>query len=381
MLHYFQFKNFFSFREGATISFQLDGKVPAGIGRGETKVSTVVALKGANASGKTHALKALQFIANFCAKSFESDPKDYIGFNSFFENAEPSEFEVEFVKDGVLYTYFLECTDRSVISEVISRRINSRKTKVIERRNNEIVKAVGEFARIKDIKLRGNASLVATAHQYEIEEIKPIREFFTRILSNVGYDGFRERALGVSSAAKFLHTRKELLNQIVKFLKECDTGISRVEISNGKNEKGADEYFPIFWHTWNGVEKVVTHYEESSGTKFLLRILPQIFVTIENGTILILDEMDMHLHPMVLRKVVNLFLDESINRNNAQLLCSTHDSDVLDQLGKYRVHLVNKQENESFLYRLDELPGDLVRNDRSIVPVYKDGKIGGVPRI
>jgi len=50
-------------------------------------------------------------------------------------------------------------------------------------------------------------------------------------------------------------------------------------------------------------------------------------------------------------------------------------------MGKYRTFLVNKTDNESFGYRLDEIPGEMLRNDRSITPIYNAGKIGGIPRI
>jgi hypothetical protein len=43
--------------------------------------------------------------------------------------------------------------------------------------------------------------------------------------------------------------------------------------------------------------------------------------------------------------------------------------------------LVNKEDNESFAYRLDEIPGDILRNDRPILPAYNDGKIGGIPKL
>ncbi|MEA1911137.1 MAG: ATP-binding protein, partial [Spirochaetota bacterium] len=76
-----------------------------------------------------------------------------------------------------------------------------------------------------------------------------------------------------------------------------------------------------------------------------------------------------------------LFTDESINTEDAQLLFTTHNSKIMDVLGKYRTILVNKEENESYLYRLDELPGDLIRNDRPIEPIYRSGKVGGVPKV
>jgi hypothetical protein len=53
----------------------------------------------------------------------------------------------------------------------------------------------------------------------------------------------------------------------------------------------------------------------------------------------------------------------------------------MDTLGKYRTFLVNKENNESFGYRLDEIPGDMLRNDRLISPIYNEGKIGGIPKL
>jgi hypothetical protein len=53
----------------------------------------------------------------------------------------------------------------------------------------------------------------------------------------------------------------------------------------------------------------------------------------------------------------------------------------MDKLGKYKIVIVNKEENESYLYRLDEIPGDILRPDRPITPAYRANKIGGKPRI
>lgn len=103
--------------------------------------------------------------------------------------------------------------------------------------------------------------------------------------------------------------------------------------------------------------------------------------TLQLGGIAIVDEFDVHLHPQILPKILDLFTDPAKNPNNAQLIFSTHDTEILNTLGKYRSYLVNKTNNESFAYRLDEIPGDLVRNDRQISPIYRDGKIGGVPRV
>ena len=94
-----------------------------------------------------------------------------------------------------------------------------------------------------------------------------------------------------------------------------------------------------------------------------------------------MDEFDTDFHPHMLKKIVSYFDDEKLNVHNAQMLFSTHNTNILEYLGKYRTVLINKESSESYGYRLDEIPGDIIRNDRPIAPVYNSGKIGGVPRL
>ena len=65
------------------------------------------------------------------------------------------------------------------------------------------------------------------------------------------------------------------------------------------------------------------------------------------------------------------------------MIFTTHNDNIMDIMGKYRITLLNKDKCESYAYRLDEIPGDILnlRNDRSILRVYNEGKIGGVPRL
>ncbi|PTT56329.1 abortive infection protein, partial [Aeromonas sp. HMWF014] len=69
------------------------------------------------------------------------------------------------------------------------------------------------------------------------------------------------------------------------------------------------------------------------------------------------------------------------NTNQSQIIFTTHNSEIIDFLGRYRTYIVEKTENESFAYRLDEISGDILRNDRPILPIYNSGKIGGVPKL
>jgi hypothetical protein len=139
--------------------------------------------------------------------------------------------------------------------------------------------------------------------------------------------------------------------------------------------------FFICYFSKSKKEKFLTFQEQSSGTKELYRQLGLYKIALSNGKTLVLDEFDINLHPDLLPLLVDLFEDKKTNPYNAQMIFTTHHTEIMNKLGKYKIVLVNKEDNESFLYRLDEIPGDMIRNDRPITPIYNAGKIGGKPKI
>lgn len=381
MLLEFGFKNFFCFKEGISISFKLDSNCPVNISHGRN-FTTVLGIKGANGAGKTHVLKGLAFLSDFCANSFSSKPEEVLGIDTFFENNRQSEFYAEFLIEGVTYFYELSITRNEVKREVIYRKkgVRGKKVKILERNDNELT-AVKEFSRLNAIKLRKNASLISTAHQYEFDELEDIHTFFKYFISNVSYGGLAETPRDIKFVSEFLNEHKGYLKFIKEFVTGCDTGISDINIIKLKGKKGAAEFFPIFVHVVDKKPHPVTMFSESSGTKALFRDLTSYKLVLETGGLLILDEFDTHLHPHILPKLIQLFFDPKINKKNAQIIFSTHDAEILNLLGRYRTYLINKEENESFVYRLDEIPGDILRNDRPILPAYNEGRIGGIPKL
>jgi hypothetical protein len=376
----FGLKNFFCFKEGVSISFRLDSKCPANISLGRD-FATVLGIKGANGSGKTHILKGLAFLCNFCTDSFSNKPDGRIGIEAFYYNEQPTDFYAEFSIHEVTYRYELSLTDKEVTRECIYRT-KGKKVKILERLSNELVSRTKEFAQFDSIKLRKNASIISTAHQYEFNELNDVYDFFNFAISNVSYTGMQETPSDINAVSEFLKNNKNILKFVNGFIAKCDTGISKIEIVEIKKEDGGKpEYAPVFVHEVNGKPRAVTHFTESSGTKALFRELPSYELVLKTGGLLVLDEFDNHLHPHILPILLDLFLNPKTNKTNAQIIFSTHDSEILNFLGRYRTYLVNKDKNESFAYRLDEIPGDILRNDRPILPVYTEGKIGGVPKL
>lgn len=375
MLLEYGFKNFFSFKEGAEISFRLDENCPAKISRNKD-YSNLLCIKGANGSGKTNILRALYFLGSFCSRSFSADPDHLLLFNSHFDSEDHTEFYAEFRMGSYLYRYELEAIDTEVLRETIYRT-KSKKTKILERKLNKITFVSKAFDPLKAIKLRKNASIISTDNQYQLGLLKDLYKFFRNINSNVSYGGLNESLPNDDGVSKFLFQNSEYFDFVKKFISECDVGVTDIELVESKSDDGTVRYSPVFMHG----DEPVTKYTESSGTKALFRSLGNYKRVIENGGILVADEFDIHLHPDILPKIINLFEDEKINKKAAQLIFTTHSEEVLNILGRYKTYLVNKENNESYTYRLDEIPGDILRNDRPILPAYRDGKIGGVPKL
>lgn len=378
MLLKFGLKNFTSFNEGVEISFELDANVPASIAGGR-EYATIMCVKGANGSGKTHLLKGLTFIGYFASRSFSADTESEIPVDPYFFSVEPSEFYVEFSHNGVDYLYELSVTKHNVVREALFQT-KQRKTKIFVR-DGQSVDIVKRLSAIESIELRKNASLISTARQHRVEELLGPYEFFAGILSNVTQAGFTKTPHSeINFVSKFYLDNPDYFEQAKDFIRGCDVGVSDVILYSEKSVDGTENYFPVFHHTIGDIHELVYPSTESSGTLYLYRTLAAYLYCLAKGQVFIADEFDIYLHPHILPKILDLFLGET-NDKGAQLLFSTHNSDVLDLCGRYRTYLVNKENNASYAYRLDEVPGDILRNDRSIIPPYNEGRIGGVPRL
>jgi len=377
MLLEFGAENFYSFKEGFQISFQ---KSKSSV----QDIANIVAIKGANASGKTNVIKALNFLSIFTTNSFSNlKPDEDIYISSFFTNNEPITLYIIFLEKNIEYKYELILTNKKIISETIWKK-DKRETLIIKRDENSIT-TTKEYNELKMINLnRKNASIISSAKQYGIEKIDMIYNLFNKIVTNVHQFGKidnKDMFLDVNDISEIYFENKEYLKFITNFLQKADIGITTIDILKSENEKSGEIiYIPIFKCN-NKDEKNLTYYEQSSGTQSLYLQLHLYLIVLNTGGVLALDEFDINLHPDLLPMLLDLFEDTKSNYNNAQLILTTHNDDIMDRLGKYKTILVNKEDNESFLYRLDEISGDIIRNDRLISPIYNANKIGGKPKI
>lgn len=386
MIYSFGVNNYFSFKEGMEVSFELSAKTPESVSR-KKRVSTVMGVKGANASGKTNVLKAIEFISEFVTRSFEYK-SEKIGFRNYFDNDRVSDFYVDFEIDSIRYFYELAAMPNGVVREAVYKKLQ-RKTLIIERKGNTITKRSSEFSAIDIIKLKSNASLISTVMMYKLKDLpddfNKIFKVFSNITGNVTGLGVIEDEYLFSRdhVSKFYFESPEGFEFAKKIIISSDLGIRDIVLHTRENDAGEKIHFPMFYHTHGDSTDVcpLTSYDQSSGTMALYRRLGVYFIALQGGGLLVMDEFDQNCHPMLLPQLIDLFQNPDTNPLGAQFIFTAHNSDIIDFLGKYRTILVAKDQGESYCYRLDQIPGDLIRNDRSIAALYREGKIGGVPKI
>lgn len=381
MIKKFGVKNFYGFKEGVEIDFTFDGKVPDEVRRGKD-FTTVLGLKGANGSGKTNVLKAIAFLNEFCCRSADTGKDDEIKLSSYRGSLEPTDFYIEFEANEIEYFYELTLDKTQVFREALYKK-EKRKTPILTREKNKITQACEDLKELESIRLRSNASIISIWEKFEFKssmmDLAHVYSFFLKTITNVsqlGYLDYRPELLKIS---KTYYEDDQLFNFLKKIILMADSGIKDIKIEAVKDKEGKEMHLPFFYHDHEDGEFQLPFYDESSGTQTLYRKVFQYWLALDVGGLLALDEFDIHLHALVLPKILELFLDPEINTKNAQFIFTAHNTEIIDELGKYRTILVNKENNESYCYRLDEIPGSMIRNDRPIMPIYLKGKIGGVP--
>ncbi len=271
-------------------------------------------------------------------------------------------------------------TDVEVRREALYRK-NKRDTRVVERINDVVVFAVKEFEELKKIKMRKNVSFFSMAMQYDVDCIRVIHEGFSRTISNVRYSGLLTDVHELDYLNEFYYENPDILDFCKKIIIKFDPSIHDIYIAKSVSDDGKVKYIPWFVFKFDDETDILSLNLQSSGTKSLYKQLGSYKAVLSLGGMLVLDEFDINLHPHILPHLLNIFIDEEQNPNNAQLIFTTHNTEILDFLGKHRTYLVNKKNTESYCYRLDEIPSDILRNDRPITPAYNQGKIGGVPNL
>jgi AAA15 family ATPase/GTPase len=376
----------------------------------------VAALYGGNASGKSNVLAALAFMRDAVLESHRSwspdqgVPRDPFAWGE--KRADPSLFEATVLIAGIRYQYGFTATDENFVEEWLYAWPNGKKQIWFERDDVAIFKfgehLKGENKLIEDV-TRKNALFLSAAVQLKHEQLLPIYLWF-RQLGTVNMD-WRHRPFFVAAQPPpewlLTHLLNEertpvlpgmsendsLLASFRSLLRASDTGIVdfRVEEPPDSDESGtspdrrprARRRNQIFLKHICASEAWLPLTEESKGTQTLFRMALPILMAVRNGHTILVDELEASLHPTLAQQIVRQFNNPATNPRNAQLIFSTHDTNLLGTilgepaLRRDQVWLTEKNnEGATVLYPLTDYKP---RSAENLERGYLQGRYGAIP--
>ncbi len=361
------------------------------------------AIYGANASGKSNLIAAINFMKWFVLNSSkETQVSEAIDIEAFRLSTEtekePSFFEIVFLLEGKTFRYGFEVNAREVVSEWLFQADDSEEQMLFERDfDNYILDNFPEGQGISD-KTRSNALFLSVVAQFNGKVSGKILLWFSKTLQLIS--GLQDTQYRKETLESFENESHR--HDIIEFIKKLDLGITDIQITNKPlpivSQKTAmygslypySEIKPAVKtvhrkYDAEGKQSAIELFDidkhESEGTNKLFALAGLLLDTLRTGKILLIDELDARLHPLITRELICLFNSNETNPHNAQLIFTTHDTNLLSSktFRKDQIWFTEKDnKGATDLYSLVEYK---VGKDASFERDYIIGKYGAIPFI
>lgn len=417
MLLNFSLQNYRSFADQLQFSMERDARdVDDGNRWRVPNVSTVAAVYGSNASGKTNFLLALRFVSTFLRTGARTgDAFEGIrGVEPFLLDEslakEPSDYLIEFIaSDNVRYELSFSLTSQEVREEELVAYYSRRPSKLYERSTTASGDQVIRFGpSLKGVKQQlwsitpvNTLFLSVAGGSGKIDALKAPYLELTRGISSLfqgGGTSMRFQSIrGLTRAEKY---NPRAFNRLVEVVRHADFGIEDIEVRRREVSEEIDEMDGhmrgrspfareradvLFFHRGPGGLFPLSYDQESEGTISALSFFSRALDVLEDGSLLLVDELDMSLHPSLVREFVSLFASPDTNPNQAQLIFTTHDVSLISVpnderrvLGRDQVWFCEKDE----LGRSELIPATSYspRKGENLGRNYLNGIYGALPR-
>ena len=421
MLIEFRTANFLSFKDMVEFSMlasndkthEDDNTFP--INNRNRRILKSAAVYGANGSGKTNFVRAIGFMRDLvlgespirnCAYKLDRTMKD-----------EPSFFEIIFIKDNIRYRYGFEIDRKSVLSEWLFYVPTTREASLFtrEKQNITISRSFREGKVLSDSIKKDKLFLSFVAQLNGASITQSIMEWFEdmSVMSGLDSDLSNTTDMLLEEGKSGKKRKKQVLDILNRFDAQIeDIAIEEryfvpiaipadLEISDQarafiasvntlfEKEGGGKKMPPrviIYRKTYengkeSGIEEFDLRQQESDGTKKLFALAGSLVQSLETGKTIVVDELESKLHPLVTKEIVKLFNSNISNKKNAQLIFTTHDTNLLqgNHFRRDQIWFTEKDKyGSSHLYSLLEYKP---RKDASFQKDYINGRYGAIPYI
>lgn len=396
MLLQFKFKNHKCFYEETILDLtatQEKRHINSTIELNGNNILPVIEIHGANASGKSSVLEAMQFMFNMIKNSNNIDVNRDLPSVPFAfcdkTKKENSEYEISIVLGDYEYRYGFSMNKKGIDEEWLYKRKFLKTTKstqkIIFERSSKVefgssydkYKKTWElFGNNPNINAKKMLILSSVAIKEENGILRDIYDYINKF--NFKIEGTFKEQMSID----ILNDNDVLYKKFEKIINEFDPCFLGIKIDELTDENGNRTYkiSGIHQNIDNKEKILIPLHNESDGTIKIFKIMPTILKNLEFGGLVCIDELDIQLHPLLFKKIVNMYKDKNINKNNAQLIFTAHSTFLFnsDDLRRDELYLVEKDRfGKSRLYSLSEFKN--LRVDADYEKKYLTGQFGAIP--
>ena len=395
MIVNFSIQNFGSIKDKQTLSFEADTSehledayVVHTAGKRLLKLALIY---GANASGKTTVLKALDFLKDLVVNPKEKKT-DILDFSPYLFDAntpeQPTELTIEFVYEGGCYHYEVAFMRQAVILEALYR--DAPEKTLVYKRTTDIEEQLTKISFGDKITLEKSAQQVLELNtlwnntvlggflktNINFEELRRVTDWF--------WNGLKPMVAPRTLLGRYVTDKideKEIAKEeVLEILKKADFNISDIIIERRKDStKGIDRINLFSEHMVNNISYKLPMEKESEGTKRFYGFAGLLALLIKSSTIFPIDELESSLHPDLYTHFLLSFLQ---NAKQSQLIATTHNRELLGDRDIFRDDVIwftdKGKDCATELYSLADFDTATIKN---ILNAYKIGKFSGVPRL
>ena len=394
MLIQFSVENYLSIKDKVVLSMlaSRDTEHPEHlIADGNKNYLKSTVIYGANASGKSNVLNAFWFMVNYVLTSHNQQVHKAIERSPFKFDQEtpvrPSSFEVIFTANGIRYAYGFSVTDKAVVEEYLYYYPNGRQALIFERKDTTDFRFTVDIEEQNTLKERTSANklYLSVASNWSYSKVIPVLEWFASCQIITKYSVADAYGLEAEQLKDDDYRRV-----IASMLRVADFGIQSLQMRDSEpipSQRG--DVFPNIEavHTVQDFEGNASSYtlnmtEESDGTNSYFKLIGIVKKALDQGTLLVADEMDAHLHPLLTKHLVSLFNSVEFNPNGAQLIFTSHNTNLLDLdvLRRDQIWFTEKDE-QTAATDLFSLYDFSIRKDTKVEKGYLIGRYGAIPFI
>ena len=384
MLIQFSIENYRSIKENATLSFagSKDKELETCLHYALNKQAFLpaIALFGANGAGKSNFLTALKMSWNMIiGKTSKPSKGESLLWEPFGNSQHPTSIEWVFLYDGTRYAYGYSFDDKKIYTEYLYYWPNGREALIFSRENGkyEFRENVNEQLTLSN-RTPDNKLYLVSSNDWNLPQTENAYKWFLEKLTFL-----MEEEPATSETVVQIISGDEKKARILKELLLADLGITDVTVKNISGKT------PVITTTHRiiGEDGSVEHFQllmdqESSGTQRFFARIGGWLQALENGALLVVDEIEDSLHPLLTKRLIEMVQDNSVNTNGAQILFTTHDAMLLDLnfLRRDQIWFADKNEKTcaTEFYSLASFES---RKNEDIRSNYLKGRFGALPFI